>query len=60
MLIIFSEYLNEKREKERGRKKFFINVPDEIAGLTPTYLWVWWRTQDYIVLGRKCLFIGPF
>jgi hypothetical protein len=34
-------------------------LSDKIAGLTPTYLWVRWRTQGYIVLGRKvfCLLV---
>ena len=55
----FLELLKGLKEK-KGLQKVFISDPDKITGLAPTYLCVWWRTQGYVVLGRKCLFVGRY
>lgn len=60
-VICFIRVVKSVKRKEKGSQKgFFINVSDEIAGLAPTSLRVRWRTQGYVVLCRKCLFIGRF
>lgn len=58
MLFVF--FSGQKcKEKIKGvAKRFFINVPDKITDLVPMYLWMRWRTQGYVVMGRKYLFVG--
>lgn len=47
-------------ENKMGCKEVFIRVLDMIVSLGPMYPQVRWGIQSYIVIGRKCLFVGRF
>lgn len=49
-----------EKGKGRGRKKVFIRMFDEIAGLAPMYPQVQWGNQSFIVRGKAKDVFGGF
>lgn len=58
--ICLFRVIKKEKIKNKGVTVFFINVPDEIADLSLTYLRVRRRTQGYVVLGRNIFLLVDF